>query len=108
MNCIVTALALGLASGFSSYERKEGCPELYSRPVLLLEFNPAFLHVDGYADGQALTIRCSLTGSIRSRPWQARARAASRPGRPRRSTRAARRRRTPPRAPALLLVATKL
>ena len=49
MNCIVTALALGLASGFSSYERKEGCPELYSRPVLLLEFNPAFLHVDEVA-----------------------------------------------------------
>ena len=28
MHRIVTALALGLASGFSSYERKEGCPEL--------------------------------------------------------------------------------
>ena len=56
MNCIFTALALGLASGFSSYERKEGCPELYSRGVLALDFNPAFLHVDEYADGQALTI----------------------------------------------------
>ena len=43
---IVTALALGLASGFSSYERKEGCPVLYFRGVLALEFNPAFLHVD--------------------------------------------------------------
>ena len=35
---IVTALALGLTSGFSSYERKEGCPELYSRGVLALDF----------------------------------------------------------------------
>ena len=43
---IVTALVLGLASGFSSYERKEGCPELYWRGVLDLDFNPAFLHVD--------------------------------------------------------------
>ena len=47
MNCIVTALALGLASGFSSYERKEGCPELYSRGVLALDFNPAFLQAAG-------------------------------------------------------------
>ena len=53
---IVTALVLGLASGFSSYERKEGCPELYWRGVLDLDFNPAFLHVDEYASGQALTI----------------------------------------------------
>ena len=28
MRLILTALALGLTSGFSSYERKEGCPEL--------------------------------------------------------------------------------
>ncbi|CAH0363777.1 unnamed protein product [Pelagomonas calceolata] len=60
MRLILTALALGLTSGFSSYERKEGCPELYSRGVLELEFNPAFLHVDEYADGQALTITPDL------------------------------------------------
>ncbi len=35
MRVILTALAAGLASGFSSYERKEGCPELYSRGVRL-------------------------------------------------------------------------
>ena len=51
MHRIVTALAVGLASGFSSYERKEGCPELYWRGVLDLDFNPAFLHVDEYASG---------------------------------------------------------
>ena len=36
MHRIITALAAGLASGFSSYERKEGCPELYSRGLLSL------------------------------------------------------------------------
>ena len=40
MHRIITALAAGLASGFSSYERKEGCPELYFRGVLELVPEP--------------------------------------------------------------------